>query len=279
MKICYNGKIIEEREMHIPVANRAFRYGDGLFETMHWFHNNLLFFEDHIDRITAGMKALRMIPPRDFTAARLEPLLRRLIEENQAGTHARLRLQVWRNEGGLYIPDDNTVSWYAEASPVSDPVYFNSAESIRLEIYDEYLKMVAPSAPFKTLSTQVYMMAGIYSREVGCDDCLLLNNHGKVIEAIAANVFFMYGADVVTPPVSDGCVTGVMRKNLMELLLMHDYRVFESSIGIDEVLEAEECFLTNVMQGVRSVAACGIKNFQTSQTHQIRRLLMESLEF
>src|ERR1700752_181412 len=111
----YNGHLISIYEPVVSFANRAFRYGDSLFETIRVVEGKIMFLPDHLRRIKIGMTVLRMNIPAKFNAENISRLITELIEKNKIPNDARVRLTIFRNEGGFYAPQPNDISFLVEA--------------------------------------------------------------------------------------------------------------------------------------------------------------------
>ena len=112
----YNGHLVSLYEPSITFNNRAFRYGDALFETIRFCNNQIMFLADHIKRIKLSMTILRMNVPAEFSTPNIEALILHLLNENSISSDARIRLTVFRNDGGYYTPDTNDISFLIEIS-------------------------------------------------------------------------------------------------------------------------------------------------------------------
>ena len=99
----YNGRILSKQEVSISPDNRAFKYGDGIFETIKVEHKKVIFVEDHYFRLMASSRMLRMQIAMNFTLEYFEQEILKLIEALQL-SNARVRFSVFRKAGGLYTP-------------------------------------------------------------------------------------------------------------------------------------------------------------------------------
>lgn len=253
-----NGQLLPAGEPHIFHTNRSFCYGDGLFESIHANGVNLHFFEDHFERLSRGMKILKMDTPLLFSMKLLEEEIKSLIKRNRLFTGNRVRLSVFRNAGGYYTPIDNQISWLIEVTPLPQPEYYLNEKGLRVSIYDSIRKPVNYLSAFKTSSSLVYTMAGLYKKENNLDDCLLVNADGNVVEAISSNLFLVKNRSLLTPPLSEGPVLGIVRKQIIQIARELKIQVYEQAIKPGYLLDADECFLTNTINGIKWVL--GYKN-------------------
>jgi len=108
--INFNG-VIQDSDLQLTVSNRSFLYGDGIFETLKIVNNKILFFEDHYFRLMASMRIVRMEIPMSFTMEYLEEQILKLVDVLTIQDSSRVRFTVFRNEGGFYLPTDNSISF------------------------------------------------------------------------------------------------------------------------------------------------------------------------
>ena len=269
-----NGHYYETGRPLFTPENRAFRYGDGLFETIRCHKTVPLFFEDHYNRLLRGMAILKLaaagLPPLPVLKEHIE----KLIVRNRIFYDARIRLSVFRRDGGLYTPETNSPAWLLEALPLEDKGYHLNQEGLRIGIFTDYPKNPSFEAAFKTLSCTPYILAGIHKKENHWDDCLIVNQDKKIIESISSNLFWVKNEIIHTPFISSGCVDGVMRKQILKFAQENNIQVKESrGASKEELLEAEEIFLTNSVNGIRWVVAMGYKRYFNRLPKRIERWL------
>jgi branched-subunit amino acid aminotransferase/4-amino-4-deoxychorismate lyase len=249
--IDFNGTV-QSGMLPVTHANRALQYGDGVFETMHYHNGKILFGQDHFDRLKLGLEALKIKLPAGFSMAGLIRRTGKLLLLNKISGDARIRLQVMRNDGGSYTPVSRDSSYMLTVSKLESTGFEMTVRGLKADIFDAGLPQNFLSN-HKTCNALPYVMAGIYAAEKKLDDCLLINASGRVAEAISSNVFMVRRGIIFTPPLRDGCVAGVMRKNLLGLSASMKFSIREKSLTIKDLLTADEIFLTNVIQGIRWV--------------------------
>lgn len=252
--------------------NRAFCYGDALFETIHANGTRLQFFSEHYNRLNEGMKTLRMdqsTPGEDI----LERDLIRLLNKNHMYKGVRIRLSVFRNTGGFYSPTDNSVSYMAEAIPLEHDHYTLNHKGLKTEVFNRLSKQADMLSNLKTANSLLYIHAGIFKSEQKLDDCFIINTEGRLIEAISSNLFIIKDSRLYTPPLDEGCVAGIMRSQILRIAGNEGIGCMESPITEEDLLAADECFLTNAVSGIRWVIAFRNKRFYNKTS----RLLTASL--
>lgn len=260
----YNGHVISLYEPAISFTNRAFRYGDSLFESIRYKNGKIMFMADHIKRIKLSMTTLRMNVPAEFTSANIEQLIVHLLEKNSIKQDARIRLTVFRNEGGFYTPDTNDISFLIETEKMEDIGYTLNQKGLWVDIYAEIKKPINKISNIKTGSALLYVMAGLTKTSLRLDDCLLVNDNGNIIESINFNIFVVKNGTLYTSPISDGCVDGVMRKQILDIAAQNKILAFEQSLTVHTLTNGDEVFLTNAIKGVQWVGQFKNK-FYTNQ--------------
>jgi branched-subunit amino acid aminotransferase/4-amino-4-deoxychorismate lyase len=259
--INYNGNALDADLPVLTADNRAFRYGDAMFETIRLMSGDVLYLDKHLRRLTKGMRTLGMKVPANYTMHYFYLLIRHLDQVNNLKGNARVRLEVFRNSGGYYTPVSNEVSFLIEVEPLKEKEYILNEAGLRIDFYYDIKKQVNKLSPFKTSNAILHVLAGIYKTENHLDDCLILNTEERVCESISSSVFLIKGDELLKPSLSQGSVDGVMRDQLIILLKEHGKQVREKEITVDEVLNADEIFLTDVVNGIRWVGACRHKRY------------------
>lgn len=260
----YNGHLISLYEPAISFSNRAFRYGDSLFESIRFTNGKIMFLTDHVKRIKLSMTTLRMNVPAEFTAANIEQLILHLVEQNNIKKEARIRLTVFRNEGGFYTPDTNDISFLIETEPIEIPGYTLNQKGLWVDVYAEIKKPINKISNIKTGSALMYVMGGITKTSLRLDDCLLVNDNGNIIETINSNIFVVKNGTLYTSPITDGCIDGVMRKQILTLASLNKILTFEQPLTVHTLTNGDEVFLTNAIKGIQWVGQFKNK-FYTNQ--------------
>jgi branched-chain amino acid aminotransferase len=259
-----NGELQATDKAIFTHNNRAFKYGDALFESVRYVNGTLFFWEDHYFRLMASMRILRMEIPMEFTMEFLEEEIKKTIGANQLNNSAvRVRLTVFRNEGGLYTPTTNEVSYVIDASPMESPFFIIEDEPYEVELFKDYYVNKDMLSNLKSTNKILNVVAGVYAQENGYANCLLVNSDKKVVEAINGNLFLVKGNEIKTPPLSDGCLDGIIRKNLMKLIAgSEDYDLVEDSISPFELQKMDEMFLTNSIVGIQPISKYRKKEYE-----------------
>lgn len=263
-----NGLLFEKSDL--GADNRSFLYGDGIFETFKIRNNQVLFFEDHYFRLMASLRIVRIEIPMNFTMDYLERQVLSTAQANQCAAAGRVRLTVYRNNGGFYLPTSNEVGFVIQAEPLPSPDYIFSDSSYEVDLYRDFHVPKHLLSTLKTTSKMLHVVGSIFARENGLHNCLLLNEEKNVVEALNGNLFMLTGKSLVTPPISDGCLNGVLRKNLLALCReMSDIVVEEASISPFDLQKANEIFITNVTRGIQSISKYRKKEFESAFANQL----------
>ena len=250
-----NGTILENHKAAISISNRGLNYGDAIFETLRVSAGKIYFWEDHYFRLMASMRILRMEIPMNFTQEYLEKQILATIEANGTITAAyRVKILVWRQEGGLYSPAINEIDFSVQCSDLKNSFYLLSQDHYEIELFKDHYITSGLLSTLKTNNKIINVLGSIFAKENGYENCLLLNEKKQIVEALNGNIFLVKGDSIKTPPLKDGCLKGIMRKQILTILAdMHDYDVQEVSISPFELQKADEMFVTNVITGIQSI--------------------------
>ncbi|MHA4896527.1 aminotransferase class IV [Pedobacter sp. PWIIR3] len=259
--LLHNGEFILTDQAVLTAQNRGFRYGDGLFETMRICNGKLQFPEQHADRLSNGMKALKLEGTVLMDEYFLKQKATDLARKNKLKDDARLRLSVYRAGGGLYTPEHNKTGYLLEATSLSDTGYELNKKGLIVDVYDEITKSADKLSNFKTTNSLLYIMAGLFKKQNGLDDAFILNNAGFLCESISSNVFVVYNKEIYTPALSEGCVAGVMRSVVTGIAKQNNIPMIEAQINPEVLKEADEVFITNAVKGIQWVMGYGRKRY------------------
>ena len=269
----YNGRLLSPNDSKLTTENRGYKYGDALFETLKVVNGKIFFWEDHYFRLMASMRILRMDIPMNFTMEFLEAEILKTVEANELlSSSSRVRLNVDRGEGGKYLPvDEAQVNFNIKVELHSNPFYtINTNATYSVDLYKDYFMSPGLLSGLKSNNKAIQVIGSIYAKENDFDNCLVLNTNKNVIEALNGNLFLVKGDKIKTPPLEDGCLKGVMRKQILEILAK-DVNLFveEASISPFELQKADELFITNVIKGVVPITQYRKKSYQTDFSQKV----------
>ncbi len=277
--INFNGEILPNAQAKLHVFNRGFAYGDAVFETIRVNGNVILFWEDHYFRLMASMRILRMRIPMNFTLEYLEKQVLDTVASHgiSKSQSVRVKLSVFRDSEGLYTPQKNNIGFFISIAKIDAPFYsLNKIDTTpyEVELFKDHLVAKDILSTLKTNNRVLNVLAGIFAKENGFANMLLLNTDKKVIEATNGNVFLIKGNTIKTPPVSDGCISGILKKQILRILKNNTaFEVKETSISAFELQKADELFVTNVISGITSVSKYRKKQYSSDVSKKILNLL------
>lgn len=271
-----NGNIIDHEHAKISLENRGYKYGDGLFETLKVVNGKIFFWEDHYFRLMASMRILRMDIPMNFTMEFLEEEILKTLQANKLDTNtARVRLNVDRGEGGKYLPKTSSVNYSIVAESYDRPFYtIAENQAYVIDLYKDFYLAPGLLSGLKSNNKALQVIGSIYAEENGYNNCLVLNTNKHVVEALNGNIFLIKDGIIKTPPLEDGCLKGIMRKQIIELVKsLPEYELQEVSISPFELQKADELFITNVIVGILPVTQYRKKSYSNT----IAKLLTDKL--
>lgn len=259
---------------NVLTQNRAFLYGDAVFETVKIVKGKILFLEDHYFRLMASMRILRMEIPMDFTMEFFEDQVLSTASNNGFEQSARARITVYRNDGGYYLPTTNTISYLIHTSPLENQFFVFENKECEVDLYKDFYISKQLISSLKTTNKVIHVTASIYADENGYNNCIMLNDSKNVVEVLQGNLFMLQGNKLITPPISEGCINGIMRKQVLALAKkIEGLEVVEDVISPFDLQKADELFYTNVIKGIQSITKYRKKEY----TNEIAKELVEQL--
>ena len=255
-----NGKLVGQET--VLSQNRAFLYGDAVFETLKVVNGKVLYIEDHYFRLMASMRIIRMQIPMNFTLENLEQYILELADMNSCSDSCRVRFTVYRNDGGFYLPTDRNVSFLISTTTLESKSYILKEEPYEVELFKDFYITKQLLSTIKSTNKLINTVGSIFADENGYQNCLLLNEEKNVVEALNGNLFMISGNRLVTPPLSEACLNGIMRKQVLALAKKTEgLEVIEEPISPFDLQKADELFITNVIQGIQPITKYRKKDF------------------
>lgn len=268
-QINFNGQLTEPITPVATASNRSLRYGDGLFETMYWSGEEIINLEFHLDRLFHGLSVLQFDLSGGFTRSFIAREINRLCEFNTKSSRARVRMNIYREDGNRLLPSQNKPVFIIESSDFPD----ENETPLRLTIFKGDTKSTGILSNLKT-NNYLLNIAAIQSATAnGFDDSLILNSRGNICEASSSNLFLVQKGILFTPALTQGCVAGTKRRELLEILPTLGYQVEETIITKEMVFEMEEIFLTNAIHGIRPVICIENTYYSRELTGTLIRIL------
>lgn len=271
--INYNGSIQDTSNYSIE-NNRGFLFGDAIFETIKVNGTKILFLEEHYLRLMASMRICRMEIPMNFTMEFMEEEILKLIALQTNKVSNRIRFSVFRNAEGFYNPASNDVQFIITCSELASDTYVFSSTTYEVELFKDFYISKHLLATLKTNNKMINMVANIFAKENGFENCLLINEDKNVVEATNGNVFMKMGNQIITPPTSDGCLNGIMRKQIIAIVnKMDTIEMIEKSISPFDLQKADELFISNVITGIQPITKYRKKEFTSEVAKEITNVL------
>jgi branched-chain amino acid aminotransferase len=268
----YNGKVFRSDKVFIGANSRALRYGDGLFETMKIKDGQLIFAEDHFNRLWNGLQLLQFELPKTFTRELLTKQILLLPKKNLYPGAVRIRLNVFRGDGGLYDAKDNLPNYIIQAWMLPDVDQWHE-NGLVTGIYEDARKSCDVFSNIKHNNFLPYLMAAMHAKRMKWNDAIVLNSHGRICESTIANIFIVKDNILYTPALTEGCIAGIMRKQLLAKIPALGYEVIKKEITRDELLNADEVFFTNAVSPIRWVQRIDDKEYGSTITQKIHTAL------
>jgi branched-chain amino acid aminotransferase len=270
-KIIYNGRFINDGTPVITAGSRGLRYGDGCFETMKVVNGKIVLKGLHFERLFSSLELLGFDLPEQFTPSEIEEKVMSLAKKNGHDAHGRVRLNVFRGEGGLNDPENQLPNFIIETWQLERPVGELNQNGLTIDIYTDARKAPDNFSHLKTNSCLPYVMAAKWAKAQQVNDAILLNSFDRIADTTIANVFVVSGGVIKTPGLGEGCVSGVMRKYLVQACRREGIPVEETEITVEEFQNASEVFLTNAIRGIHWVREAGKSGYRL----QVSKLLHE----
>ena len=246
--VVLNNKLIDSTKINLTNKNRGFLYGDGFFESIKIFNQSPFNFNNHFNRIelSANFLGLEIPLSKDELLIKLTALLHSNNVQNGS-----IRITIFRDSDGKYYPNSNESS-YIITSLDDKNSSFQKNNRLLLGVYKENLKSKSKLSNLKSLNSLLYVLASKYAKINGFDDVLLLNSSNSIIESTNSNLFLKVNDIVYTPPLSEGCVDGSMRKILIPII-EKEYKLTYKSLQIKDLLVSDEVVLSNAISGIKKV--------------------------
>ncbi len=275
--VFYRGEYVLRNQAVIQVDDRAHRFADGFFESIRIINGRPQFLENHFARIEATIKALK-IQPLDFSFETLSQHIEGLLQRNAIFDGGRMRITFFRKAKGFYLPKGNDLDYMIEVEALPNNLYVLNEIGKVIDIYTEVKKDPNKYAGYKTLNAQLYVMASIYAEEKNWDDALIQNTKQAIIESTNSNLFLVSNGVLYTPALTDGCIGGTMRMQIINLAVQSKLKVYECTMTPQTLLSADEVFLTNAIKGIEWVASYRTKPYQNGFSKKLLELLNSSIK-
>jgi len=270
-----NGTLISKDQNLFKAGNRAFTYGDQLFETILYSEGDLKFWEDHYFRMMGGACLLRMEIPIHLNIDFIETeILNTIKASNLDSNSARVRLSIFRTDGGYYKPTNRSLEYLIEVDSLDNSFLVFNETGFNIDVFYDHLKPKQDLSTVKGVNSIISVLASIYAEENNLDDAILLNSDSHICETTASNIFVVKAGVIYTPPLDSGCVDGIIRKKIIENASVWGYTVEEKDMKSFELIKAEEVFLSNSVKGIQWVQSYKKKKYEKHISSDIYDKLM-----
>ena len=260
-----NGTIRSSNEPLVLADNRAFRYGEGLFETMRLQNGKIALWDAHYNRLNQSMKLTGMEPPVHLTKDQLYHQIFKLAEKNRH-SFARIRLTVYRGEGGIWETPSVPFNYLIQSWALPESLNRLNENGLDLGVFTEGRKSCDVFASLKSNNYLLYLMAANFAKTQKWNECIVLNQHERIADTTIANLFFIKDGQIYTPAIEEGGVAGVMRNYLITQFRNSGLKVEEGAYTINDVEQADEVFLSNAIHGIKWVKSFRNKSYSCRQT-------------
>lgn len=276
--VCFNGDFVPQEAVKFGIHNRAFLYGDAVFETLRCFGNQPFLFDLHWERLMKAMAVLGMESDHFPTMEMMEKKIESLINKNRYFCSSRIRLTVFRNDGGYYTPATNSCSYLIEATTIEEPAFNLNTKGLLAGVYTDMQKQPCAISPYKTGNSLLFVMAGNYKHKNNLSEALIVNTQGLIIEALSSNIFWFRGEKLYTPALTSGCVDGIMRHTVIKIALMHGIEVIEvPGLDPESLGWVDELFVTNSVQGIRWIVGIDEIRYYNLKTRQFFQSFLRTI--
>jgi len=273
--INYNGKIFDKQFPVLQADNRGYRFGESIFETMKMLNGKISLADFHFERLMGSLQIMKIKMPKLISAAFLKKEIEELCEKNGCSDLARIRLSISGGNGGLN-DSDNNFQYLVECWPLENSFLELNENGLIADIFPDARKSTDKFANLKSANYLPYVMAAKWAKENKLNDAFVLNSFDRICDSTIANIFCIRDTTVFTPPLSEGCIAGVMRKYLLETLFFSGFKIKEQILEIADIETAEEVFLSNAIRGIRWVKQFRKKEYSNLITAEIYQKLLRS---
>jgi branched-subunit amino acid aminotransferase/4-amino-4-deoxychorismate lyase len=272
-KVFFNGTIIDADKAQVSITDSSFLYGIGLFETLRAVNGRVFRLADHLARLNCSAEKLSV--KNRHTDDRIAAAIDRLLQANELAD-ARLRLSL--SNGPLQpdgAPSSNLLITAAAFTPYPKDYYDKGVRVILTDFRQN------PKDPFAGHKTTCYGPRLIALRDAHARlaaEALWFTTENTLAEGCISNIFLVQDGTLYTPPLNTPVLPGIARKTVVEIARQNNITVCEKSLAIDDLLAADEVFLTNVIMQVLPVIAVEAHTVAAGKPGAVTKQLMEKFE-
>lgn len=277
MHYILNGKLISEDQIRLSInKNGSFWYGDGFFEVLKYSSGRIHFASLHWERIVSSCDILKMKNPFSDVDAFINCV--HLLAKTSENQVQRIKMVLWRNTWQGYQPENDEAQFLITSFPLSDINYPLNINGLKLGIYSENLKSISKLGNVKSTSSQLYVLATLYTQQHQWDDSIILNSKKNIVETSRSNICIVKNETVHTPPLNEGCLDGIMRRVLLEICNENNIHIQQEPITLDMLKKAEEVFMSSSIRGIQWVGSVDERIYPSNQfAERLSKLLNEAI--
>ena len=249
----YDGKWFNKEDELLSIKNRGLLYGDGVFETMRTYGTTVLFFENHIARLHKSLEYLSIPISDELQPENLKKSIKQLINKNKWFAGGRVRLTVFRNSDGLYTPKNSQTSYLLQGNELKHNSIYPLLKGEIIGLFTQDKKATTPLSAIKSISSLLYVRAGLFCQQNNFKDCFIMNTDNDIIECLSSNIFIVKDKKVFVPKNPSGAILGTMQVTVLGIFKELNYELVEKGICKQDILEADEIITTNAIQGIQYV--------------------------
>ncbi|MFN3528330.1 MAG: aminotransferase class IV [Bacteroidia bacterium] len=253
-----NGQQVDADTAGIILENRGFLYGDSLFESIRVMYGQPLWLNWHFERLQRACQLLQIQLP--FGLAELQQMVHTLIELNKCKSGGRLRLDVWRSAGGRYKPSAITAEFALQLEALAENEFKLNSKGLQLGD-SKRVKHPLFLPDIKSSNALLYVLAAQEAQANSKDDVFLYDSEGALLESSNSNVFLLKDGQLITPALNRGSLPGILRKLIVEKFPAAGISIREQLVSHNELMQAEEVYLTNAISGLQWVSAWRQKRY------------------
>lgn len=261
----FNGKLFNEDDHILDAKNRGLQWGDAVYEELRVLSGEVIFLEEHYLRLMSSMRILRMEIPMNFTMEFMEEEILKTVLKEDLKVTKRVKFTIFRNSENDDALANNSISFLVTASILPNPFYILEENEYEVELFKDFYKNASMLSNLDTTNKILNIVGRIYAQENDYQDCLVLNEQKQVIETLNGSIFLIQKNVIKTPPLTDGCLNGILRRKLIEIVSkIEGYEFQELSISPFELQKADELFTANAIDGIISITKYRKKSYSNS---------------
>ncbi len=273
----FNGKVFTSDKLLISPNNRSFRYGDGCFETLKMVKGKIVLEAYHFERLFKSVQAMQFNKASYFISDLFKEEIIELAKKNIHKKSARIRITISRGNGGLYDTENHNPNYLIQTWDLNSSTNKLNENGLVMEVYTKAKKICDDFSHIKSNNFLCYAMGALWAKENKFNEAVILNPYNNVADTTTSNLFMVKDGVIKTPAITEGCIGGVTRKYLLKCIKDEGMPFEETSISIDDLLQASEVFLTNTVYGIRWVKEIGKSNYTNQLSTVLHKRFMAPL--